>query len=99
MDSRKLENQYIDFDKDPKSMELPNSVIQFPRFKIIPKNPPMSRWQKFAKSKGILNTKRSRLVYNEEIKDWVPRWGKGSAKKIKDNINGIMEIKGNNLNP
>ena len=40
------------------------------------------------------------MVYSEEVGDWVPRWGKGSVKKIKEKQEqGIMEIKGGDINP
>lgn len=36
----------------------------------------MTRWEKFAKDKGILRKKkRSRMVFDEVVDDWVPRWG------------------------
>lgn len=37
--------------------------------------------------------KRSRLVFDPITKDWVPRWGKGSVKKIADKMNFAMEEK------
>jgi len=37
--------------------------------------------------------KRSRMVFDEITNDWVPRWGKGSIKKIQDKANIIMEEK------
>ena len=37
--------------------------------------------------------KRSRLVFDPVTKDWVPRWGKGSVKKIAEKMNYVMEEK------
>ena len=37
--------------------------------------------------------KRSRMVYDEITKDWVPRYGAGSVKKIADKYNWLMEEK------
>lgn len=51
---------------------------KLPRAKPIPKAKPLTRWQKFAKEKGIKKTKRSRLVWDDQKKDWVPRHGKDS---------------------
>ena len=39
------------------------------------------------------------MVYSEEIGDWVPRWGKGSIKKIQDEMNWAMEEKEPGVNP
>jgi regulator of ribosome biosynthesis len=33
------------------------------------------------------------MVYSEELKDWVPRWGRGSIKKIQAERDVIREIK------
>ena len=49
MKERKLEHQYIDFDKDTNLIELPFPTSQFPRYKKIPKALPMTKWEKFAK--------------------------------------------------
>lgn len=38
--------------------------------------------------------KRSRLVYDEITKDWVPRWGKGSAKKIEEQHQWLLPEQG-----
>ena len=37
--------------------------------------------------------KRSRMVYDEITKDWVPRYGAGSIKKIQEKSNVIMMTK------
>lgn len=46
-----------------------------PREKPLPKDKPLTRWEKFAKTKGILNRKRDRMVYDEESGEYKPRWG------------------------
>lgn len=33
------------------------------------------------------------MVYDEITKDWVPRYGMGSAKKIEEQHNWLMEDK------
>merc|ERR1719473_1061442 len=35
----------------------------------------------------------SRMVWNEQVKDWVPRWGAGSTKKIEDKHNWLIPCK------
>ena len=37
--------------------------------------------------------KRSRLVFDPITQDWVPRWGKGSVKKIEDQHQWLMPTK------
>lgn len=39
--------------------------------------------------KGIVKHKRSRKVWDEITKDWVPRFGRGSIKKIEEDANWI----------
>lgn len=54
--------------------KMPTTIL--PREKPLPKPKTETKWQKFAKSKGIApKPKRDRLVYDEEKQDWVPRWG------------------------
>lgn len=33
------------------------------------------------------------MVYDEITKDWVPRWGSNSVKKIQDDAEFIIEAK------
>lgn len=36
----------------------------------------MTKWQAFAKAKGIApKEKKDKMVYDEEKQEWVPRWG------------------------
>lgn len=53
----------------------------------------MTRWERFAKDKGIRKRKRGRMVFDEIKKDWVPRWGAYSIKKNEKKANYIMEVK------
>lgn len=97
---RKLEHQVKDFSADPNTVSLPAATTLLPRFHKPPKKPLMTRWEQFAKSKGIKKKKRSRLVYSEEVKDWVPRHGKGSKAHIDDELDIIHEEKaGSSSNP
>jgi regulator of ribosome biosynthesis len=61
--------------------EMPRPVFRLPREKPIPRERTMTKWETYAKEKGIQkNKKRDRLVWNEERQDYVPRYGKGSLK-------------------
>ena len=57
------------------------------------------RKRKEEKEKGIIQRKRGRMVYSEIAKDWVPRWGKGSIKKIENEANWALEEKEFGINP
>ncbi|KAI8993186.1 ribosomal biogenesis regulatory protein [Pilobolus umbonatus] len=61
--------------------QLPNRISILPREKPLPKDKPLTRWEKFAKVKGIQNKKRDRMVLNEETGEYSPRWGYKGAKK------------------
>ena len=55
-----------------------------PREKPLPKKKAMTKWEAFAKQKGInAKKKKSRMVWCEVTKSWKPRWGYMSAKKAK----------------
>lgn len=73
---------------------LPKISTKLPREKSLPKPKPMTKWEKFAKQKGINNTKRDKLMFDEATQSWVPRWGfKGANKDFEDQW--IHELKNN----
>ncbi|KAL8448105.1 hypothetical protein Emag_004066 [Eimeria magna] len=55
---------------------------------------PLTRWEQFAKAKGIQKRKRSRLVWSDEAGDWVSRWGPHSKKALERKGQGVIEEKG-----
>ncbi|KAI9000766.1 ribosome biogenesis regulatory protein-domain-containing protein [Trametes punicea] len=62
--------------------QLPAPTTQLPRAKPLPKPKPLTKWEKFAKAKGIQKKRRDKKVWDEEKQEWVDRWGwKGSNKK------------------
>jgi regulator of ribosome biosynthesis len=67
------------------------SVLQLPRSLPLPAPEKKTRWEKYADDKGIVKKKRSRMVYDEQAKDFVPRWGADSTKKIADKHNWLIE--------
>jgi len=72
-----------------------NAVV-IPRALSLPKPSPMTRWDKFAADRGISKKKRSRMVWDETSKDWVPRWGSNSVKHNEDKANSwLMEVPAN----
>jgi regulator of ribosome biosynthesis len=93
------EKEDLDYDKAPDELTLPEAIITLPRSLPIPVAKPLTKWEKYKQEKGIVQRKRSRMVYSEEIGDWVPRWGRGSMKKIQDSMNWVMEEKEPGVNP
>lgn len=73
-------------------MSLPKAVYQLPREKPIPTPKPPTKWQQFAKKRGIAPKPREgKLVYDEEKKDWVPKYGYKGANKRGEN-DWLVEI-------
>jgi len=73
---------------------MPDVRVVLPREKPCPVETPKTKWEKFREERGMTaRRKRSRLVYDQITKDWVPRWGAGSVKKIADKHNWAMEEK------
>jgi regulator of ribosome biosynthesis len=55
--------------------QLPPPAFRLPREKPVPEQKAETKWEAFAKLKGIKKTKRSRMVWDEEKGDWAPRYG------------------------
>lgn len=65
--------------------KLPPPTTQLPRAKPLPKPKPLTKWEKFAKEKGISHRKKEKGVWDEEKQEWVNRWGwKGKNKELED---------------
>ena len=65
---------------------------KLPRAKHIPEPKPETKWEKFAKEKGIKKTKKERMVYDEEQGIYRPRYGYKSIKSGLDD-QPIVEVK------
>lgn len=68
-------------------LTLPMPTTLLPRAKPLPKPKPLTKWQEFAKKKGIAPTskKEGKLIYDEDTQQWVPKWGyKGANKKVEE---------------
>ncbi len=60
--------------------------------KVLPALKKETRWDQFAKEKGIQNRKRARMLWDEEAQEWRPRWGYKRAKGgVEDQA--IVEVK------
>lgn len=62
--------------------KLPKPVTRLPREKPPPKPKPPTKWDQFAKLKGIQKKKKTNLVWDETAKEWRRRWG---YKRANDN--------------
>lgn len=51
-----------------------------------------TRWDRFAKEKGITGSKRSRMMWDDDLKEWRPRHG---YKRANDGVlnHAIVEVK------
>ena len=54
---------------------LPAGSTVLPRQRPAPKEKVATRWERYAKMKGIANKKRERMVWDEVARAWKPRWG------------------------
>jgi regulator of ribosome biosynthesis len=56
-------------------VQLPPPTTRLPRAKPLPQAKPPTKWEQFAKIKGIQKRKRSRMVWDETLQKYMPRWG------------------------
>ncbi len=83
---------------DGLTLSLPPATTQLPRWKPLPKPKPPTKWEAFARKKGIgkfggaasggakLEDRRKNMVYDEESGEWVRKWGyKGKNKEGEGN--------------
>lgn len=61
----------------PVVVKLPEPSSRLPREKPLPKARPPTKWEQFARLKGIRPTRKKRgtLVWDEAAKEWRRRWG------------------------
>lgn len=65
--------------------QLPDPLWRLPREKSVPKDKPKTRWEMFAEKKGIKKRARDgKMVFDEQSKQWVPKWGYGGINKRDD---------------
>ncbi|XP_076242729.1 ribosome biogenesis regulatory protein homolog [Calliopsis andreniformis] len=57
--------------------KLPKPEFVLPRARQLPKPKPLTKWQQFAKEKGIKPKKKtkSKLKWDEELQKWIPTFG------------------------
>lgn len=65
--------------------KLPSAKTILPRSKPVPKPKMPTKWELFAKQKGIQKRKKDKLVFDEETKEWKPRYGYRGINQKKTN--------------
>eukprot|EP00941_MAST-03F_sp_MAST-3F-sp1_P000348 g348.t1 len=70
--------------------QLPTPSTPLPREKHVPAEKDLTKWERFAKEKGILKRKRSRMVFDETSETWRPRFGYKRDNALKD---WVIELK------
>ena len=73
-------------------LPVSHSHAIIPREKHLPKPKPLTKWERFAKEKGISHKRKDKMVWDDEMQDWVPRWGKGGKNKDVEEA-WIREVK------
>ncbi|XP_044031573.1 ribosome biogenesis regulatory protein homolog [Siniperca chuatsi] len=61
-------------------VKLADPATPLPREKPPPRPKPPTKWEEFAKLKGIQKKKKTNLVWDETAKEWKRRWGYKRAK-------------------
>ncbi|BHF69706.1 Rhodanese-related sulfurtransferase [Sparganum proliferum] len=63
---------------------LPEPRYRLPREKQVPKVRELTRWERFARLKGITKRKKPRKVWDESSQSWKARWGRDRIDSNKD---------------
>ena len=80
---------------------LPRPSTILPRAKPLPKAKPETKWEKFARQKGIKSvSKKSKKQFDDSTGQWMPAWGyKGRKKEHEQNwVTEVDEQKETELN-
>ena len=73
---------------------LPSAAETLPRKAAPPARKAETVWEKFAREKGIVKRKKSRMVLDETTGEYMPAWGYKRANAGPEEW-GIVEVKGN----
>ncbi|XP_052266149.1 ribosome biogenesis regulatory protein homolog [Dreissena polymorpha] len=69
--------------------QLPDPKTLIPREKPVPKAKPLTKWEKYAKTKGIQKKKKHRMIWDEQSKSYKPRYG---YKRANDDTKQWMHV-------
>jgi len=75
-------------------IRLADDSQQLPREKPVPVPKPLTKWEKFAKEKGIRKKKKEKSTWDDILQRWVPNYGyrRAAAEKQRD---WLLEVPGN----
>lgn len=62
--------------------EIPEPTVRLPRALPLPKAKSLTRWEQFAKKKGIVKRKKGAMEYDDRSEKWMARHGKNSARNV-----------------
>ncbi|XP_043243922.1 ribosome biogenesis regulatory protein homolog [Amphibalanus amphitrite] len=79
---------------DVTTVNLPAAQLRMPREKPAPKPKPLTKWEEYAKAKGISRNKKGKKIWDTELKRWVPRYGAKKAQADREK-NWVMEVPAN----
>ncbi|TYI79383.1 hypothetical protein E1A91_D05G018900v1 [Gossypium mustelinum] len=71
-------------DADGPLVKLPTPTTKLPREKHLPKPKPPTKWEEFAKKKGIKKRKKDKVVWDEQTGTWKRRFGYDRVNDDKD---------------
>lgn len=71
--------------------KLPPPVYILPRSRKCPAEKQLTKWEKFAKEKGIKKTKKDKKTFDTELDKWVPTYGFKRAQAEKDKT-WVLEV-------
>ncbi|KAI0981794.1 hypothetical protein GJ496_011698 [Pomphorhynchus laevis] len=73
-------------------VKLGDVKMRFPRIRRPSPERKPTKWEKFAREKGIRQSKRDKLIYMSEDDQWHPRYGYKGANKLKKARDWIVEL-------
>lgn len=71
--------------------KLPQPGFVLPRARRLPEPKSLTKWEQFAKTKGIKKTQKDKKVWDEELGKWVPTYGYQAYKADKEK-NWVLEV-------
>jgi len=99
--AQKLMDQLFKLPSEPSEvgpvMTLPPTATVLPREKPVPKPKPETKWEKYARERGIMNKKKAKMVWDEERKEWAPSFGYKRTGTGEANAKWVHEPKQNEV--
>ncbi|EES02354.1 hypothetical protein BDA96_03G046100 [Sorghum bicolor] len=71
-------------DRDGPIVHLPPPTVRLPREKHLPKPKPPTKWELFAKAKGITKRKKNKREWDEQTQSWKRTYGYDRVNDDKD---------------